>query len=88
MRTYRGINNNIKPPVVRQTLQCKSESCAIISGAKDCTPSGTFKKAVASKSSSTAEFRRKIIRTLKHVRSINENPQHKDCPQGKENWCF
>ncbi|GFO39558.1 hypothetical protein PoB_006606300 [Plakobranchus ocellatus] len=47
-----------------------------------------YKRAVASKCTSTAELRKKILRTLKHCSSSDDNPQHDDCPTGKDSWCF
>ncbi|GFO37156.1 hypothetical protein PoB_006366100 [Plakobranchus ocellatus] len=46
-----------------------------------------YKRAVASKCMSTAELR-KILCTLKHCSSSDDNPQHDDCPTGKDSWCF
>ena len=47
-----------------------------------------YKKAVASKCKTTEELRQKILRTLWHAASTDENPQHQHCPAGKKSWCW
>ena len=47
-----------------------------------------YKKAVASKCKSAEELREKILRTLWHALSTDENPQHQHCPTGKQRWCW
>ncbi|CAL1536626.1 unnamed protein product, partial [Lymnaea stagnalis] len=47
-----------------------------------------YKKAVASKVSSSSELQQKIMTTFYHASSTNEEPKHHSCPAGKSSWWF
>ncbi|XP_015124356.1 uncharacterized protein LOC107046281 [Diachasma alloeum] len=47
-----------------------------------------FRNGISRNFHSVENMRREILATLKHCSSTNADPNHGDCPDGPDSWCF